>query len=238
MKTTSNQELIDEAIELSDAGKYTKSQQLLTRVIRRDPTNAQAYFERAMVLLNRDRDQEALLDLERCLAREPNYPGAEDWRATALVGTGSFLRAAQTRLKQLRQYPEGKHPGMGVSPLEWTDCAEAFVKAGEEKTAIALLEEYLAHHTHKVTTYARYETTPLRMLAQFLLRAGEATRAVKLAQAAYENLPHRCPTDYIVYAQAREAVGDRDEALRVAEETLQISDYEEILALKQRLSTP
>jgi tetratricopeptide (TPR) repeat protein len=168
--------------------------------------------------------------------RKPGQADAEDWRATALVGTGSFLLAAQTRLKQLRQYPEGESPGMGVSPLRWTDCAEAFVKAGEEKTATALLEEYLACHTHKVTTYARYETTPLRMLAQLLLRAGEATRVAELAQAAYENLPHRCPTDYIVYALAREAVGDRDEALRVAEETLHISDYEEVLALKQRLS--
>lgn len=127
-----------EAIDLSDAGDYRKAHKLLTKAIRLDPNNAQAYFERAIVCLNMDQDQQALPDLDRCLELDPHFPGARDWRARALEGTGSLHLAAHERLKSLREHPEGRHSGMGVSPQDWAECAEAFARVGDTETAIAL----------------------------------------------------------------------------------------------------
>src|SRR5690242_19488985 len=98
---TANQ-IIDEAIDLSNAGDNRKAYKLLSKAIKLDASNAQAYFERAIALMNMDRDQDALLDQDQCLALEPDFPGARDWRARALAGTGSLQLAAQERLKSLR----------------------------------------------------------------------------------------------------------------------------------------
>ena len=183
-----------------------------------------------------DRDQDALADLDRCLELDPTFPVRQDWRAKALAGTGNLQLAAQETLKALRAHPEGKYAGMGVCPQDWADCAEAFVKAGDVKTATALLEEYLAKYAQKVTSYACYTTAPLRMLARFLLQAGDADRAAGLARTAYSNIQHRCPMDILVYALTLEAIGHKEEALQVAEEALRINDQEqEALALRERV---
>jgi tetratricopeptide (TPR) repeat protein len=229
--------LIDQAIELSDAGKYRKAHDLLTKAIKLDGSIAQAYFERAISLMGMDRDRDALPDLDRCLELDPAYPGARDWRARALSSTGSLQLAAEERLRSLREHPNGPYPRMGVCPQEWADCAEAFAKAGDTARAVALLEEYLSKYARKVTAYASFETAPLRLLARLLLQAGEADRAATLARTAYSNIKHRCPMDFVVYALALEAVGDKQEALKVAEEALRENDQmEEAIALKRRLS--
>ncbi len=232
-------QIIDEAIDLSNAGDYRKAQKLLTKAIKLDASNAQAHFERAIVLMNMDRDEDALADLDRCLALDAAFPGARDWRAKALAGTGSLQLAATERLKSLREHPDGKYKGMGVSPQEWAECAEAFVQAGDTKTAIALLEEYLADHAKKVSSYARFETAPLRMLARLLLQVGKTDRAASLARTAYSNEKHRCPMDFVVHALALEAVGHKEEALKVTEEALRQNDQmDEAIALRQRLRSP
>src|SRR5262245_60556195 len=108
--------IIDEAIDLSNAGNYPKAHKLLTRAIKLEASNAQAHFERAMVLMNMDRDEDALADLDRCLELDAAFPGARDWRAKALAGTGRLQLAATARLQSLREHPDGKYLGMGVSP--------------------------------------------------------------------------------------------------------------------------
>lgn len=229
-------QIIDEAIDLSNAGDYQKAHKLLIEAIKLDPSNAQAHFERAIVLMDMNRDEDALPDLDRCLELNPAFPGARDWRARALAGTGSLQRAAKERLKSLREHPDGKYEGMGVNPQEWADCADAYAKAGDANTAATLLEEYLADHAGKVSTYARFETAPLRMLARFLLQSGDVDRAASLARAAYSNEKHRCPMDFLVYALALEAIGHKEEALKVAEEALQQNDeMEEAITLRKRL---
>jgi tetratricopeptide (TPR) repeat protein len=229
-------QIIDEAIDFSNAGDYRKAHKLLTKAIKLDSSNAQAHFERAIALLNMDRDEDALPDLDRCLQLDPAFPGARDWRAKALTGTGSLQLAAKEQLKSLREHPNGKHAGMGVCPRDWADCADAFVKAGDTKTAVDLLEEYLAVHAKKVTLYARFETAPVRMLSRLLLDAGEAERSAHLARTAYLNKKYRCPTDFVAYALALEALGHKEEALKVTEEALEQNDQmEEAIALRRRL---
>jgi tetratricopeptide (TPR) repeat protein len=231
----SAKELIDEAIDLSDAGKYRQAHKLLTKAIKTDSSNPQAYFERAIVLMNLDRDKDALPDLEQCLQLDPAYLGARDWHAKALAGAGSLQMAAEEMLRSLREHPDGEL-GMSVSPQKWADCTAAFANVGETKKAVALLEEYLQQHAKKVSAYVRAETAPLRMLSRLLLETGQPERAVKLARSAYSNVKHRCPMDFVVCALALEAAGSEKEALKVACEALQQNDQmEEAIALKRRL---
>jgi Flp pilus assembly protein TadD len=73
--------LVHRAIDLFGAEDYAGAFDLLTQAITVDPGNAQAYFERAMALLNLDRDADAMADFDRALVIAPGFPGARDWRA-------------------------------------------------------------------------------------------------------------------------------------------------------------
>src|SRR5262249_315718 len=95
-----------------------------------------------------------------------------------------------------------------------------------------------AKHARKVTSYADFETGPLRTLARLLIESGgDTARALALARKAYRNIKHRCPRDSAIYALALEAAGKKKEALQVADEALAINDQmEEGVGVKRRLS--
>jgi tetratricopeptide (TPR) repeat protein len=228
--------LIHKAIDRSDDGDYEGALKLLTRAIKADPANPQAYHERAMTLLNLGRQREAQSEFDRALQLDPRFPGARAWRARTLRDLGKHRQAAEDWLCELRDHPNGPYETMGVCPQTWADCAEQFALAGDPAWAIELLEEYLARHASRVTAYACYETAPLRLLARLLLQAGKADRAAELAQTAYSNVIHRCPMDLVVCGLALEAVGSKQESLKVTEEALRQNDQmEEAIALKERL---
>jgi hypothetical protein len=186
-------ELIQEAIDRAEDGDYQAAIALLTRAIALDGTKPQAFFERALALLDSERDREALPDLDRALELDPLFPGARGWRARVLAGLGEHRRAAEDWLRELRDHPDGP-PGMGVNPQTWADCAEQFALAGEPARSIELLEEYLRAHAARVTAYARFETAPLRLLARLLTEAGDTARAEEMRQRARAS-PHRVPAD-------------------------------------------
>jgi hypothetical protein len=135
-----------------------------------------------------------LADFGRALELNPTFPGARDWRARTLARLGEHRASAEDRLRDLRDHPNGRHEGWGVCPQDWADCAEEFVKAGDQATAIDLLEEYLARHASHVTAYACYETAPLRLLARLLTEVGDLDRAAELRCRALAS-PHRVPAD-------------------------------------------
>lgn len=193
MADTSN-DLIDEAIDRSDDEDYGGAIELLTQAIEANPRNARAFHERAMALLNLDKDHEALADFTRALDLDPKFPGARDWRARTLRDLGEHRRAAEDWLRDLRDHPNGPYQTMGVCPQTWADCAAEFAKAGDPARAIELLEEYLSQYASRVTAYACYETAPLRLLAQLLMDAGDTKRAEKLREQARAS-PHRVPAD-------------------------------------------
>jgi tetratricopeptide (TPR) repeat protein len=227
--------LIHRAIDRSDDGDHEGAIKLLVRAIKAGPANAQAYHQRAMALANLERYSDAVADFERALALDSVFPGTREWLARTLARLGEHRRAAEEWLRYLRDNPDGSL-GMGVCPQDWADCAQQFVLAGDPARAVALLEEYLARHAARVAVHACYETAPLRLLARLLLQAGQAGRAVELARAAYSNVKHRCPMDFVVYGLALEAAGHNEESLKVAEEALLRNDQmEEAIALKRRL---
>ncbi len=163
-----------------------------------------------MALAELNRDPEAVAAFERALELDPVFPGARPWLARTLAGLGENRSAGEAWLRELRDRPEGPHAGMGVCPQTWADCAEQFAKSGDNARAIELLEEYLARHAARVTSYACYETAPLRLLARLLIQSGKSDRGFELARTAYSNLKHRCPADFVDYGLALEAVGHRE----------------------------
>jgi hypothetical protein len=58
-----------------------------------------------------------------------------DWRVRTFESLGEHQQAANDRLKELRDNPEGPYEGMGVIPQDWADCAESFVNAGDHSKA-------------------------------------------------------------------------------------------------------
>src|SRR5687768_45478 len=132
--------LIHQAIDCTDDGDYEGAVKLLTQAVKADPTNPQAYHERAMALANLNRDREAIADFERALELDPVCPGAREWLARTLRGLGEHGRSAEEWLRHLRDEPDGP-PGMGVCPQSWADCAEQFALAGDPARATELLEE-------------------------------------------------------------------------------------------------
>ncbi|WP_182869993.1 tetratricopeptide repeat protein [Rhodopirellula sp. JC639] len=229
-------ELVHRAIDLSDSGDYMAAIKLLTRAIATDTSNAQAFFERGMVYMNLDQDADAVPDFDRALAIDPEFPGARDWRSRALESLGDHQSAAEDRLNDLESHPDGPYEGMGVSPQKWADCAEAFINAGNWQKAQELLEEYFATYAPKVTSYARFETAPMRMLAKLLIQSGDFARACEFAHMAYSS-NYQCPADVFVYALALESVGDLDAARSVCHEAIKINDQMPgVMELHERLA--
>ena len=190
--------LIHQAIDLADAEDYAGALAILNEAITSAPEDAQAYFERGMVLLNLDRDADAIPDFEQALRIDPEFPGARQWRATALSALGDHLQAANDRLEELRRNPDGPHAGMGVSPQAWADCAAAFMSAGDLQSARDLLVEYFHGPVDHVTHYQCHATAPMRALARLLLDAGELELAFQYAADASAH-QHSCPADKELY---------------------------------------
>jgi len=222
--------LVHEAIDLSDSEDYSGALELLTRAISANSNNAQAYFERGMVLLNLDRDADAIPDFDRALSIDSDFPGARDWRSRAMASLGDHQSAAEDRLRDLNAHPDGRHEGMGVCPQDWADCAQAFINAGNHSKALELLENYFSQYAHKVSSYACYETAPMRMLANLLIQTGDSDRAVKLASDAYAS-DHQCPMDVLNYALVLESSGDLVAARQICDEA--IADNDEMPGVKE-----
>jgi tetratricopeptide (TPR) repeat protein len=213
---TDSKALVHQAIDLSDDEKYQDAVELLTKAIAIDSSNAQAYFERGMALLNLERDADAVPDFDHALSIDSDFPGARDWRARAFESLGGHRQAAADRLEDLRRNPDGRHPGMGVSPQDWADCAEAFISAGDPETARRLLQEYFEGPVRKVTKYQSYATAPMRVMARLLMKAEESDLAFKFAADAFKD-EHCCPVDEELYGIMLASRGSIDEAKSIYE---------------------
>ena len=137
--------LVHRGIDLADDENYSGAMRYFTRAIEIDAGNEQAYFERGMAQLGLEKDREAITDFEQALKLDPKYPGARSWLARTLAGLGEHRRAAEEWLRLLRDEPNGDLH-MGVSPVDWAECAGEFALAGDRDTAIVLLEEYFAQY--------------------------------------------------------------------------------------------
>lgn len=221
-ETKNTTEMLHQAMDLAGDENYLAAIDLLSEVISIDPNNAQAWFERGMANLELDNDNSALSDLDRALEIAPDFPGAREWRAQLLSSLGRFEEAAQEQ-KAILERSAGAKESAGVNPQAWADCASSFIAAQNNEQAVALLESYFSHHSAYVSTYAVYETAPMRALSKLLIQSGDFSSAVEFAQKAYES-EHRVPADILAYALALEAAGDKQKARVYAEEAMGIND--------------
>jgi tetratricopeptide (TPR) repeat protein len=203
-----------QALKLADARKYAKAIEAYTALIEKHPDYDRAYNERAMARINLDQDEEAVADFRRCLAINPDYPGARDWLARTLFMLKRFAEAAEEKREELRRSPE-PYPGMGICPQSWAECADYYRAAGDDEAALAVLDDYFRDYADKVTDYARYTTAPMRRYAELMLDQGEPEPAVRVMRQAFAH-PARCPTDGLVWLRALVAAKRYDEARRVS----------------------
>lgn len=173
-------DMISEASGCNCECRYDRALELMDRAISLDPQMAWPHDIRGMALLGLERYAEAIESYTRALELNSRSPGTLAWRARTHTTVGNHLAAAEDWLRLVREFPDGQHAGMGVCPLDWSNCAEAFALAGEPGRAVELLEEYLSRQAARVDTYKCYKATPLRLLARLARVAGDLERAVDL----------------------------------------------------------
>jgi tetratricopeptide (TPR) repeat protein len=158
---------------------------LIDRAIAIDPQMAWPHRIRGMALRGLKRHREAIAAFARCLELDPqNGASTLDWRARTFADIGEHRAAAEDRLRLVREFPNGQHSTMGVSPLDWSECAEALALAGEPARAIEVLGEYLARHADRADRYRCDKAAPLRLLARLVREAGDPVRATELEAKA------------------------------------------------------
>jgi tetratricopeptide (TPR) repeat protein len=197
---------LETALDLIDEENYAGALEVLDELLRDQPEHSQALFESAMALLELDRIDAAIGRFE-CVAKiEADYPGNREWLARSYNELGRHREAAECLLPALRT-----PTSTGASPGSWDQCARYFLAAGDKGRACELLEEYVAEHEARVTTYAVHRTGPLRSLAMLLLERGEEERALELARRAYVD-EHQVPADIATWIRVAARAGAISEA--------------------------
>jgi predicted Zn-dependent protease len=199
---------LSEAVDLGEAAPK-KALKIFARLIKTYPDSPQPRFERAIVLLNLDRDSEAREDLEEVLRLDPTYPGASDWLARIEAGAGKPLLAAERLLATLIATPAEDWSANGQ---KWADCAFNFIKAGEPGRALDALAVYFERYEGKQRGYEVYRPAPYRARAKALLDVGRADDALEAINTACAD-QNSVPADKFMRVQVLAALGRGAEAL-------------------------
>jgi tetratricopeptide (TPR) repeat protein len=169
----------------------------------------QPRFERAMVLLNLERDLDAIADLEHILRHDPSYPGARKWYARAQRDQGNPMLAAETALEELQSQAPEHWSANGQS---WADCAQYFLEAGAPERALEALDIYVERYDGKQVEYEAYTSAPYRLRALTLLQLGRPREALASVERACAH-PHSVPADKFVRIRALAAIGEKERAV-------------------------
>ena len=199
---------LDAAIDLSDDGRWKAALKAFDRLVKAYPREMQPRFERAMVLLNLERDLDAIADLEHILKHDPDYPGARNWYARAQRGQGKPMLAAETALEELQSQAPEHSSAKGQA---WADCARYFLEAGAPERALAALDVYFARYEGK-QGYEVYAPAPYRLRALTLLKLGRPQEALAAVERACAD-PHSVPADKFVRIRALAAIGEKERAV-------------------------
>jgi tetratricopeptide (TPR) repeat protein len=220
---------LDAAIDLSDDGRWKAALKAFDRIVEAYPREMQPRFERAMVLLNLQRDLGAIADLEHILKHDPDYPGARKWYARTQRDRGKPMLAAETALEELQsQAPEH----WSTNGQAWADCAQYFLEAGAPDRALEWLDVYFERYEGK-QGYEVYAPAPYRLRALALLKLGRPQEALAAVERACAD-PHSVPADKFVRIRALAAIGEKERA--VAELQQLQPEYEGTLAFVEAVA--
>jgi len=223
------------AMDMSDAGNWSNALKEFDRLVAAYPNEPQVRFERAMVLLNLNRDADAIAELEQVIKLAPEYPGAKNWYARAQAGQGRFLLAAEVSLQGLQAFAPEHWAGGGQA---WADCADSFLKAGAPDRALAALDIYFERYEEKQRGKWMYSPAPFRLRARTLLLLHRPHEALAAAERAVAD-PRTVPADAFIRLRALAAVGEAGQALaelrRLKPEFERTDGYREAVAELRRL---
>ena len=215
------------AIDISDTGNWTNALHEFNRLVADYPNEAEARFERAMVLFNLNRDAAAIADLEQVLKLVPEYPGARHWYAVALASQGRPMLAAEVKLQELQALGPEHWSADGQA---WADCANYFLKAGAPDRALAALDIYFEQYEEKQRGKWMYSSAPFQLRARTLLVLGRLHEALVAAERAGE---------VFVRVRALAALGQTDQALaelqRLKPTQERTAPFNEVVAELRRL---
>jgi tetratricopeptide (TPR) repeat protein len=193
------------AMDYYDTEKYSLAIQVCDSIIAIDSTYDRAYFERAMSYFGLDSNTQAIKDFEKVESIDPRYPGSRDWHARALAAENRNLEAAVIKLEELTDY-QVDDLGMGVSPWDWTDCAEYYFRAGYLDSAVAVLDQYFKSYDQTVTVHKDDKTAPIRLYAKLLLEKKDIQGAFdKMKEAMTDD---KVPADYLLWIELNILLGD------------------------------
>jgi hypothetical protein len=221
---------MEAAIDLSSEGKDRKALAAFDKLVKQYPDVARVRFERAMVLMNLDRDEEAEQALHVALQLDPSFPGAANWLAKAQAGQGQHEAAARTALAALLSKPVDDWSANGQA---WADCAENLLLANEPARAIEALVPYFERYEGRQKGYERYLGAPHRIKAKALLALGRGAEALVSATHA-ASLPGTVPADQFLVVRALASTGEHDRAktmfMQLAEDYEGTMPYDEARA--------
>jgi tetratricopeptide (TPR) repeat protein len=222
-------------MDMSDGGNWTKALTEFDRLVAAYPKEPQVRFERAMVLLNLNRDADAIAELEQVFKLAPEYPGAKGWYARAQAGQGRFLLAAEAKLQELQALAPEHWSAGGQA---WADFSDYFLKAGAPDRALAALDIYFERYEEKQRGKYFYSPAPFRLRARALLLLGRPHEALAAAERAVAD-PRTVPADLFIRLRALAAVGQTAQALaelrRLKPEFERTNGYREAVAELRRL---
>jgi hypothetical protein len=100
---------------------------------------------------------------------------------------------------------------MGVSPEDWTECAEYYHHAGLIDSAVSTLDEYFKSPVRHVSSYKDGETSPLRLYANLLIEKRDLVLAFEKMEQAMKS-EYKVPADYVVWTEINILLGNYKEA--------------------------
>jgi hypothetical protein len=201
------------AMDYADNDEYLLAIEVCDSIITFDSTYERAYYERAMAYLGLDSNKLAIEDFEKVQRIDPKFPGLKDGYARVLAAEKHYHEAANLKLEDLRDFPEGKN-GMGISPSAWTEGAEYYHQAGLIDSAIFTLDEYFESYAKNVSVHKDAETSPLRLYTKLLIEKKDFANAFEKMEQAMKSA-HKVPADYTLWIEVNILIGDYTKARQV-----------------------
>jgi serine/threonine-protein kinase len=189
------------ALGYTDALQYrnASAERLFRRALRADSTFSTAHFWYALLLLQQQRHDEALVQVQKARSLEP---------ASLVVNT-----AVTQVLYDMRRYDEAAQSGRNVMRLDSTfqlgiiDLAKVLIEQGKARDAISMLRSTLeipaVSHREKVA-----------VLGYALARAGQMNEARSLLETTEANADKRASQRGMM-AAAFDAIGERERAIAI-----------------------
>ena len=202
---------IIEASKQKMLGNTEKARDIYTQILEKEPDNALAAYELARILLNADKQTEALKYAGQAAKRDPANRWYQSFYAHVFAEMGRFQEAAGIAGQSLKTFPQEKQ--------FYLDCATYQEQAGQIPAAIKTLDDLEA--------LSGLKESIIRKKADLYLALRDAKKAAreweKLVAAHAQHTPY-----LLILADFYTQQGEKEKAIAI---------YRKVLALDPREPT-